>query len=103
MGIDDGSSTAEAGDSPGLTWLAHGILTNVHPPAACADRHCWIHNPSAHHMTTWPVRWRGDRGTAERVCSHAIGHPDPDDVEYNRLSGRDVSVHGCDGCCLDGK
>jgi hypothetical protein len=29
-----------------------------------------------------------------------VGHPDPQDVVYQRVVfGRDVSVHGCDGCC----
>lgn len=79
--------------------LQSGVLTNVHPASSCAGRHCWIHNPSEHHMVTWPVDWRSDKGTAERICPHSIGHPDPDDVAYHAGLGRDVSVHGCDGCC----
>ena len=76
-----------------------GILTNVHGAAQCAGEFCWVHNPSEHHMLSWPIRWRADKGTAERACVHGVGHPDPDDVAYNLRVGRDVSVHGCDGCC----
>jgi hypothetical protein len=79
--------------------VANGILTKVHPAGTCAGPHCWVHNPSPHHMVTWPVRWRDDKSVAERVCEHGLGHPDPDDVTYNLRSGRDVRVHGCDGCC----
>ena len=50
-------------------------------------------------MVTWPIHWREDKSTAERVCGHGIGHPDPDDVGFNARNGLDVRVHGCDGCC----
>lgn len=50
-------------------------------------------------MVGWPIQWRNDKSTAERVCEHGLGHPDPDDVGYHRRQGRDVTVHGCDGCC----
>jgi hypothetical protein len=79
--------------------VANGIMTNVHMPDACSGDHCWIHRPSPTHMASWPVSWRADTRTAERMCSHSVGHPDPDDVEYNRKQGRDTSQHGCDGCC----
>ena len=74
-------------------------LLRVHPPSACEGRNCWVHNPSDTHMKKWPIWWRDDKGTAERMCPHRIGHPDPDDVAYHWSLGRDVSVHGCDGCC----
>lgn len=79
--------------------IDNGWLTKVHPAGLCAGTQCWVHNPSDHHMTGWPVRWRADKHTAERVCEHGIGHPDPDDRAYHHRQGRDVSVHGCDGCC----
>ena len=85
-----------AGD---MTMVNNGILTRVHSPGACAGENCWVHNPSPTHMITWPVRWRAEKRTAERLCPHRIGHPDPDDVAYNLMLGRDVSSHGCDGCC----
>ena len=81
-----------------LTMVENGAL-RTHPPSACLGRHCWVHNPTPSHMTSWPIRWRSDKGTAERVCSHHIGHPDLDDVNYHHSVGRDVTVHGCDGCC----
>ena len=64
----------------------------THSPDACTGRPCCIHNPSHHHMTSWPQNWRPDRGLTERICPHGIGHPDPDDPTTNR-------THGCDGCC----
>lgn len=79
--------------------IDNGWLTKVHPAGLCAGTHCWVHNPSDHHMTGWPIRWRADKLTAERVCEHGIGHPDPDDRAYHYRHGRDVAIHGCDGCC----
>ncbi len=58
---------------------------------------CCIHNPSDHHMLTWPQNWRGDKGMMERLCHHGIGHPDPDDLKVRTTSS--AGVHGCDGCC----
>jgi hypothetical protein len=28
----------------------------------------------------------------ERICSHGVGHPDPDEINTDK-------THGCDGCC----
>ena len=53
-------------------------------------------------MTAWPQNWRADAKKMERLCPHGVGHPDPDDVAFNKTIKRDVSVHGCDGCCLEG-
>lgn len=80
--------------------LNGGLLVNVHSRDLCAGRPCCLHNPSDHPLAQAPLRWRDDKGTMERLCEHGVGHPDPDDVAYNRtVLGRDVSVHGCDGCC----
>ena len=57
---------------------------------------CCIHNPSDHHMRTWPQHWRDDRGIMERICEHGCGHPDPDDKSLDR-------IHGCCGCCAPKK
>lgn len=86
---------------------AHGfatggtVLTNVHAATACAGRACALHAPSDHPMAGWPLNWRSDRRLMERVCSHGVGHPDPDDVAYRVSRGEPatVAVHGCDGCC----
>jgi len=76
------------------------FLFNVHPREACAGRNCVLHNPSDHHMKTWPTIWRGDLRMMERECPHGIGHPDPDDLAYQESVGRTgLDVHGCDGCC----
>lgn len=76
------------------------LLVNIHPADRCAGRHCVVHNPSDHHMRSWLLNWRGDKGVMERQCPHGVGHPDPDDATYQRSVGRDfLTVHGCDGCC----
>lgn len=77
------------------------ILHDVHSPSECAGRGCWVHNPSDHHMVTWRVVFRDDKGTAERMCPHGVGHPDPDDHAFWLTRGRNVGFHGCDGCCAD--
>jgi len=79
-------------------------LVNVHKEEDCIGRHCVIHNPSPHYMADYPTNWRADRGIMERICEHGVGHPDPDDMEFIRLtrgeeSAHVESVHGCDGCC----
>ena len=75
----------------------------VHNRKVCEGQFCCIHNPSDHHMKSWPMNWRGDRGIMERMCPHGIGHIDPDDSDYRkRRDGEesyDPGVHGCDGCC----
>ncbi len=75
-------------------------LTNVHTVDKCAGRACVVHAPSDHHMRSWALNWRDDRGLMERLCPHGIGHPDPDDMVYQRSVGRGwQGAHGCDGCC----
>lgn len=96
-----------------------GQHLHVHTLADCdgektrmtLHRHpCVIHNPSFHHMNGWPTNWRADRGIMERICPHGVGHPDPDDMAYQRrtyMGGRHPEyidgVHGCDGCCAKEK
>lgn len=79
------------------------ILNNVHPASACEGRGCPIHHPSNHHMVTWKMNWRDDRGLMERICpAHGVGHPDPDDIAYKESIGRmGEDVHGCCGCCRE--
>jgi hypothetical protein len=72
--------------------LEGGEKIYAHDPGACANEVCCVHNPSDHHMREFPQHWRGDANKMERLCSHGIGHPDPDDLSDN-------TVHGCDGCC----
>ena len=77
--------------------LHTGQILTTHGSSQCAGEVCCIHNPSDHHMVTWPQHWRGDRRIMERLCQHGIGHPDPDD--FNIRTYRDSGIHGCDGCC----
>jgi hypothetical protein len=74
-------------------------LYRIHGVDLCVGRPCTIHNPSDHHMRSFPTHWR-DGGIfdikpphMERICPHGVGHPDPDGV------AKGVDVHGCDGCC----
>ena len=77
-----------------------GVLYNVHPAEQCEGRPCVLHNPSDHHMRSWPTLFRADLGIMERTCSHGVGHPDPDDMDWHESQGRgSLGTHGCDGCC----
>ena len=82
-----------------------GQSLSVHNKEDCKGGSCVIHNPSNHSMKDFPTYWRQDRYLMERICSHGVGHPDPDDLDFKeRLGGilvkRDYSIHGCDGCCI---
>ena len=70
----------------------------VHKEENCEGEVCTIHNRTNHRMRRFPQLWRGDRKIMERVCSHGIGHPDPD--EYKIIEGIDDGAHVCDGCCI---
>lgn len=73
----------------------------VHSRRVCRGQKCCLHNPSKHHMRSWPLFIRTDKFTlAERVCKHGVGHPDPDSVRHLDPAGcLLLGVHGCDGCC----
>ena len=73
----------------------------THSLARCAGTPCPIHAPSRHHMTDWPMTLRAS-GLTERICSHGVGHPDPDSVAWLDSHGRTgYGLHGCDGCCQE--
>lgn len=81
------------------------FFRNVHSDTQCEGQWCVMHNPSPHHMWSWPITLR-NTGLMERVCEHNVGHPDPDslawlDRNYERERGTDSGLwsHGCDGCC----
>jgi len=80
------------------------VLVNVHTEDQCAGQICCIHNPSQHHMTTWPPHWNGAWKQLWRRCPHLRLHPDPDQLSYIlRRWGHEIvaetMVHMCDGCC----
>jgi hypothetical protein len=79
--------------------LTGGETLRVHNRKMCQGRHCSIHNPSNHHMVTWPQHWRSYAKRMERICPHGVGHPDPDDVIFRASKGDNHTAHGCDGCC----
>lgn len=70
----------------------------VHSAMRCQGEICCIHNPSQHHMVTWPQAWRDDVGVVGRVCPHGMWHPDPDDLKV-RAGWTGDHAHTCDGCC----
>jgi len=80
------------------------ILVNVHTAQQCSPGHCCLHNPSNHHMATWPGRWDGVFKQMWRQCDHGLEHPDPDDLAFLRIrwGAAEAAVgflHHCDGCC----
>lgn len=78
----------------------HIKLWSIHPESRCAGKPCVIHNPTDHHMRSWPLHWRDDRKLFERICPCGVGHPDPDQYDYWRESGQEhQGIHGCCGCC----
>ena len=70
------------------------ILINVHSESICKPP-CAIHSMTDHCMRSFPQHWRSDRFMIERICSHGVGHPDPDQYFVDETAW----VHGCDGCC----
>ena len=68
----------------------------VHAIGTCAGQYCTVHNRSDHSMRDFPQNWRWDRNLMERICTHGVGHPDPDEINLDK-NGR--GTHGCDGCC----
>lgn len=88
-----------------VIFLHDGTTLETHGPRFCMeDDNCCIHNPSVHALDHAPLNWRSDRGLMERMCSHGIGHPDPDALAFRARGkseswARADSVHGCDGCC----
>lgn len=78
------------------------VLVNVHAETVCRAYPCVIHRPTEHHMSSWYLHWRGDRGIFERLCpTHGVGHPDPDQFDYwVSINQEWQTVHGCCGCCI---
>lgn len=80
-------------------WALH----NVHTADRCAGQNCVIHNPSNHHMATWPHQWDNVLIMVWRRCPHELYHPDPDDMNFLRHRDKDDAsdrcLHMCDGCC----
>lgn len=80
-------------------------LALVHRRSDCVAP-CAIHAPTDHHMRHLPTMFRSERGLVERICSHQVGHPDPDQVTHwqqtlSPIEALTQSLHGCCeyGCC----
>lgn len=80
---------------------AQGRTIVVHNRDMCTGRPCVIHSPSEHKTRDWPMNFRFDKmALVERLCTHGVGHPDPDSVHYFETIGVErMGIHGCDGCC----
>jgi hypothetical protein len=99
-------------EDPG-SWDVIGTIyqgpVRVHGSAQCAGSACCIHNPSNHHMKTWPLVFvPGPHSGGYRVCEHQVVHPDPDSQAYLISQGEPFAllamlthktVLSCDGCC----
>jgi hypothetical protein len=77
------------------------IVFWTHPASQCMGEYCTIHKRSNHSMRSLPQSFRWDRGLMERICTHGVGHPDPDDIKLLGEHGWAEEVHGCDGCCAE--
>jgi hypothetical protein len=73
-------------------------LVGVHQAGTCLGDSCPLHNVSEHPLKGSKQRWNRPGGFMERICSHDIAHPDPDDYKARAVVYRE---HGCDGCCVD--
>ncbi len=81
--------------------LGHTYFT--HANSQCRGEHCVVHNPSNHHMRTWPTFMDRDEGyLVKRLCSHNLYHPDPDSLSFfqrGTTGWRTIATHRCDSCC----
>ena len=83
-----------------------GDIIWVHERQPSCDHGCVVHAPTEHVMREFPTHWREDRALMERICSHGVGHPDPDHITFvRRTEGIEAAVveavHGCCGCCRE--
>lgn len=75
------------------------INVYTHPAGQCANEICAFHNRSNHSLRSFPQSWNNHLKIMERVCTHGVGHPDPDDTKF--ITSEIEGIHKCDGCCLE--
>lgn len=84
-------------DGNGAKWYVH--KRNID----CDIDGCVIHNPSYHPLSDSKQIIRTDKYMlVEDICSHGVGHPNPDSASFisKKITGDNaIWVHGCDGCC----
>lgn len=73
-------------------------IKGIHPEFKCTGPTCVLHKPTNHHMREFPLVFRRDLRTFERICEHQVTHPDPD----CRNAMADGVVHECCSmaCCV---
>lgn len=69
-----------------------------HEPGECPESICVFHKRTNHHLRHFRQRWNLGLGMMERVCTHNVAHPDPDDISIR--SGQNDGKHSCDACCI---
>ena len=79
------------------------VVLMAHSPDRCGGENCALHNRSDHKMRTFMQHWRDDRGLMERICTHGVGHPDPDQWDYlvKRYGEQTASSEFVHGCCWE--
>ncbi|MEI2715370.1 MAG: hypothetical protein V9G04_19280 [Nocardioides sp.] len=91
-----------------MTFLGDGrMMVDIHDPADCEGRGCWVHHASDWPLNAAPVYWDETSGQAFRLCGHGALHRDLDDYEWaTRFSGKwsGMPVWCCSdqaacGCC----
>jgi len=80
-------------DNPAVQLEHSDVWLKCHSESECkVYEYCTMHKRSDHSMRDFPQHWRADRGIMERICTHGVGHVDPDEITTDR-------THGYDGCC----
>lgn len=86
-------------------FLPDGTLLQTHPKWMCGTGFCCIHNPSDHPLRDAPMFWIDQFKSMDRLCSHGVRHPDPDDFAFKVRVGVPhlllsvIGAHECDHCC----
>jgi hypothetical protein len=79
--------------------LEHSSISlHTHSPEDCDKDICVFHKRTEHHLRKFRQRWNMSLGIMERMCSHNVAHPDPDDERV--ISGDYKDKHACDACCI---
>jgi hypothetical protein len=87
--------------SPEVIKLEHSdmVFKRAHSKGSCRGPYCTIHNRSDHHMRSFPQIWNPMIFCMQRVCTHGIGHPDPDEINNDVVVKIDHETNCC-GCCV---
>lgn len=79
--------------------LEGGEVIVTHRLDSCDGYWCCIHNPSPHHMRGWKQTFNFQMKIIMRVCACGEEHPDPDDIDGQRIR----HACACNHCSPRGK